>query len=177
MCARENTVILRIFGQNFRLRAERDDRERLERVAAAVDDQIRSNKRRGAISDTRAAVMAAFEIGCELDALVPLIDAGNDAKVAIESTGEAMDRLLARLNKEIDEKPAAPQPKQSAPRPQAKPPAKPPATPLAKPSPVERPIASSQPSFLDPPEPPAPKTTPTQEAPPRGTSQSENRKT
>ena len=51
--------------------------------------------------------MAAFEIGCELDTLVPLVDAGKDAKNSIESTGEAMDRLLSRLNKEIDEKPVA----------------------------------------------------------------------
>lgn len=99
---RREIISFIIMGQKFRIRAPGDERERIERVAAAVDDQIRAHKDRRAMSEVRAILMAAFEIGYELDELLPLADSSAEAKTTLSSTGQAMDRLLARLNNEID---------------------------------------------------------------------------
>lgn len=101
----ENNAIftISIYGQKFRMRAPADERERIECIAAAVDERIRSHKQQGATSDLRATIMAAYQIGSELDELASSMGLDSNAEEMLDRAHEQMDQLLARLDTRIDD--------------------------------------------------------------------------
>ncbi|NQU43474.1 cell division protein ZapA [bacterium] len=90
-----------IFGQEFRIRSGTDTEDRILRVARMVERRGKEHRARGANSDVRAALMAAYELGFELDELNEALSDARSQHQTIDSTREAMDRLLSRLDKEL----------------------------------------------------------------------------
>ena len=92
-------IAFTICGQGFRLRATGEDAKKIRRVASRVDKCIRGYKGKRASSDVRAAVMAAYELAFELEEFRDDKTAGTQA---IDNTHDAIDRLIARLDEQMD---------------------------------------------------------------------------
>jgi cell division protein ZapA (FtsZ GTPase activity inhibitor) len=102
MSAESDLLTLEIYGQEFRLRAAAGDAERVRRVAQIVDECIRAQHAQGANSDLRAAVMAAYVFAYDLDEVCE--NAGHPRMTPSQTAGsthEAIDRLLAKLDREM----------------------------------------------------------------------------
>lgn len=90
-----------ICGQNFRLRTETDDAERVKNVAAHVTQLIDQHRKRGAPSELRAAVMAAYELAYELDELSAAFDDARASGKTLDTAARRVDDLLRRLDTEM----------------------------------------------------------------------------
>ncbi|HUT25561.1 MAG TPA: cell division protein ZapA [Sumerlaeia bacterium] len=102
MSAESDLLPLEIYGQKFHLRAAAGDAERVHRVARIVDECIRAHRAQGANSDLRAALMAAYAFAYDLDEVCE--GAGHSVVTTSRSMGsthEAIDRLLAKLDREM----------------------------------------------------------------------------
>jgi len=100
----EHLIVFSVCGQEFRLRGTSDDGERVKKVAVAVENMIRERRTRAMQSDLRAAIMTAYELAYELQELK------DNASSKSGTTGEAMDRLLERLEKEMGALPSGREP-------------------------------------------------------------------
>ena len=89
-----------ICGQDFRLRASGEDAKTIRRVASRVDKCIRGYKGKRASSDVRAAVMAAYELAFELEEFRNSKKVGTEV---IDNANSAIDRLIARLDEQMDD--------------------------------------------------------------------------
>ena len=101
MAAQDELITFSLLGQEFRVRAPRSDRDRVARVAADIEARVREHKQHGAASDLRAVVMAAYEIAFEFDEVSSDQREHRKAEKALRTTDQAMDQLIARLDKEI----------------------------------------------------------------------------
>jgi len=101
MAAQDELITFSILGQEFRVRAPRDHRDRVARVAADIEARVREHKQHGAASDLRAVVMAAYEIAYALDEIGADKHESGKAENALRQTDKAMDQLIARLDQEI----------------------------------------------------------------------------
>lgn len=103
MAEMDDIFTITIYSQKFRMRANADERERIECIASAVDERIRSHKQQGATSDLRAAIMAAYQIGSELDELATSMGLDSNAEEMLDRAHEQMDQLLKRLDTRIED--------------------------------------------------------------------------
>jgi hypothetical protein len=88
-----------ICNQTFRLRAPAgSDGNRFRESAAKVQKKVAENKANGAMSDLRAVIVSAFEMALEIDELHLELERFKSA------SGEPIDRLIERLNREIQQK-------------------------------------------------------------------------
>jgi cell division protein ZapA (FtsZ GTPase activity inhibitor) len=101
MSFEKDLVIFSICGQEFRIRAGKEEADRIERVAENVRDRIAANRQRGGTSDLRAALMAAYELAYEHEVLDQEVMRGKKNEKTIDTAQEAMDRLLRRLEDEL----------------------------------------------------------------------------
>lgn len=93
----DKLIVFTICGQEFRLRQVADKADRMQKVAANLEELIRQRKGTAAVGgELRTAIMTAFELAYELAEL-------KDELSRIKSSGatETMDRLLARIEKEM----------------------------------------------------------------------------
>ena len=101
MEAQTELIVLRIHDQEFRLRAAPEEREEMERVAAQIERQIDEHRRNGTVSDARAAIMVAYELLYEREDWRRHQEAEKQAELALQRVSVGLDRLTARLTREL----------------------------------------------------------------------------
>ncbi|MFP4580255.1 MAG: cell division protein ZapA, partial [Candidatus Sumerlaeia bacterium] len=101
MSSEKDLVIFSICGQEFRIRANKEEADRIERVAESVRQRINQNRQRGGTSDFRASLMAAYELAYEHEILDEKARLAHNHAKTIDTARSAMDRLLMKLEEEL----------------------------------------------------------------------------
>ncbi len=103
------TISFTIYGQRFQLLAAPEEHERIRRVAEAVDAQIQSQRERAA-SELRSILMAAYQIGYELDEIEGQARAFTETQQqlaqveqTLQNACDTADRLIERIDRETAE--------------------------------------------------------------------------
>jgi cell division protein ZapA (FtsZ GTPase activity inhibitor) len=98
-----NLIDFTICGQKFRLRATEDDAKRIRKVASEIERLVRERRHEGANSDLRATLMIAYELGFDLSRMAEENrQLKQDAEKALAPTREVADRVISRLDAELD---------------------------------------------------------------------------
>jgi len=110
------TISFTIYGQRFQLLAAPEEHERIRRVAEAVDAQIQSQRERAA-SELRSILMAAYQIGYELDEIESQTRVLTEtqqrlakAEQTLQTASETTDRLIERIDRTLEETVSEPEP-------------------------------------------------------------------
>jgi cell division protein ZapA (FtsZ GTPase activity inhibitor) len=110
------TISFTIYGQRFQLLAAPEEHERIRRVAEAVDAQIQGQRERAA-SELRSILMAAYQIGYELDeiesqtrVLAETQQQLAKAEQTLQTADETTDRLIERIDRALEETVPEPEP-------------------------------------------------------------------
>ena len=91
----ENTTLVAIFGRNYRIAGS--DRERIQRVAACLNEKIREiTDRSGGLDRSRTLVLAALELTAEL------FQAQRDNEQLLRKAHESIDRLSQLIDQRGD---------------------------------------------------------------------------
>ena len=92
-------VKLTIAGQAFSLKAQEEDRKRLENVAEKVDQRIHELQGSGLSSTSRAAIMAAFQFAYEIDEMG---GGATQARSSQKQTKNRLQNLISRIDEVIE---------------------------------------------------------------------------